>query len=188
MVPWTCLNSVWLDLAWALILPALVNFWIIPTLSINRYRGYFQPYSTVFFNFAAGKHLKSGKIPKITGLDPAGPKFSLSQPSKRLAVGDALYVETIHTSKWGFAQPIGDVRYVSDTSQIIIAHFRMTKIINWISVLCVASSQTVAGTSRAAAKILRAFAHTSERTNISANQSTNRYQAINATQSIVHVT
>lgn len=58
-----------------------------------------------------GKNLKSGKIRKITGLDPAGPLFYYNVPSERLAVGDALYVETIQTSKLGFSKPLGDVTY-----------------------------------------------------------------------------
>lgn len=54
--------------------------------------------------------MKSGKIRKITGLDPAGVYFSYGKPNERLAIGDALYVETIQTSFLGFSEPLGDVR------------------------------------------------------------------------------
>lgn len=37
----------------------------------------------------AGKQVTSGKIPKIVGLDPAGPLFALDKPSQRLDRNDA---------------------------------------------------------------------------------------------------
>lgn len=48
--------------------------------------------------FKAGKFLKSGKLPKITGLDPAGPLFDWDKPESRLDKNDAKYVEIIHTN------------------------------------------------------------------------------------------
>lgn len=37
----------------------------------------------------AGKHLQSGKLPKIVGLDPAGPLFDFNKPHARLDRLDA---------------------------------------------------------------------------------------------------
>lgn len=37
----------------------------------------------------AGKHVQTGKLPKIVGLDPAGPLFSLNKPHERLDRLDA---------------------------------------------------------------------------------------------------
>jgi len=54
-----------------------------------------------------GKSVRTGIIPKIIGLDPASPLFSLNKPNERLHSEDALYVETIHTSKLGFFKPLG---------------------------------------------------------------------------------
>ncbi|XP_071451395.1 phospholipase A1-like [Hetaerina americana] len=45
----------------------------------------------------AGKNVQAGKIGRISGLDPAGPLYSLSDTSDRLAVGDAAFVQAIHT-------------------------------------------------------------------------------------------
>lgn len=72
----------------------------------------FIPNRTNFFSnlFIVGKNLKSGKLRKITGLDPAGPFYSYDKPLERLNDNDAYYVETIHTSKLGFTKPIGNVR------------------------------------------------------------------------------
>lgn len=56
--------------------------------------------------------MKSGKISKITGLDPAKLYFSLDEESERLHETDADYVETLHTSKFGFGDPIGAVWYI----------------------------------------------------------------------------
>lgn len=39
--------------------------------------------------FLAGKNLKSGKLPKITALDPAGPMFHIDQPHARIDRFDA---------------------------------------------------------------------------------------------------
>lgn len=56
-----------------------------------------------------GKSMKVGKIPVIFGLDPAGPLFSIKDPEKRLDVGDAEYVEVIHTDRGlqGLGEPMG---------------------------------------------------------------------------------
>lgn len=59
----------------------------------------------------AGKRLTVGKLPKIVGLDPARLFFSIDRPNNRLNKDDALYVETIHTSKLGFNDPIGAVAF-----------------------------------------------------------------------------
>lgn len=45
-----------------------------------------------------GKFVKNGKINAIFGNDPAGPLFSLDNPATRLASGDAVYTEAIHTN------------------------------------------------------------------------------------------
>ncbi|KAJ8920952.1 hypothetical protein NQ315_015745 [Exocentrus adspersus] len=45
-----------------------------------------------------GKNLKSGKAPRVTGLDPAGPFFDLLGNQSRLAKGDADFVDVIHTN------------------------------------------------------------------------------------------
>ncbi|XP_055306664.1 lipase member H-like, partial [Sitodiplosis mosellana] len=58
-----------------------------------------------------GKRVRSGKIPKIVGLDPAKPLFSLDKPDERLDSNDATHVETIHTSKLGFFDPLGIVSF-----------------------------------------------------------------------------
>lgn len=60
-----------------------------------------------------GKQLTSGKLPKIIGLDVASPLFSYNQPHERLAVGDAIHIESIHTAagSLGFTSPIGDASF-----------------------------------------------------------------------------
>lgn len=45
-----------------------------------------------------GKNVRNGKIDAIIGLDPAGPLFSVGNPSGRLDAGDANYVEAVHTN------------------------------------------------------------------------------------------
>ncbi|CAD7079339.1 unnamed protein product [Hermetia illucens] len=60
-----------------------------------------------------GKNVSKGKINTIFGLDAALPLFFISEPSKRLAKGDALYVESIHTDGGilGFEEPIGNASF-----------------------------------------------------------------------------
>ncbi|XP_022917777.1 pancreatic lipase-related protein 2-like [Onthophagus taurus] len=43
------------------------------------------------------KLLQKELIGRITGLDPAGPKFQKSPPNQRLSIDDALFVDIIHT-------------------------------------------------------------------------------------------
>jgi len=54
-----------------------------------------------------------GKVPKIVGLDPAMPGFSIGSPESRLASTDANYVEVFHTNSrmLGFDYPVGHVDY-----------------------------------------------------------------------------
>lgn len=49
------------------------------------------------------------RIIKITGLDPAGPLFTVDDVANRLGSGDAEYVEIIHTDTvaLGIGDPIG---------------------------------------------------------------------------------
>ncbi|XP_046396030.1 inactive pancreatic lipase-related protein 1-like [Ischnura elegans] len=44
----------------------------------------------------AGKHMLSEKISRITGIDPAGPLFTLEDTADRLVVGDAEFVDVVH--------------------------------------------------------------------------------------------
>jgi len=59
---------------------------------------------------AAGKRVQRGRINTIFGLDPAGRLFDADVPTNRLAVGDAAYVEIIHTDteQFGIGYPLGD--------------------------------------------------------------------------------
>ncbi|XP_074031951.1 lipoprotein lipase [Leptinotarsa decemlineata] len=55
----------------------------------------------------AGKLLRKDlRIPRITGLDPALPEFSLKDISKRLNSNDAEYVDVIHTDSGIFGFPL----------------------------------------------------------------------------------
>ncbi|XP_073816200.1 phospholipase A1-like [Musca autumnalis] len=58
----------------------------------------------------AGKNVKNGKINTIIGMDPALPLFSYLNTRKRLAEGDAKYVQSIQTNggQLGFLKPIGE--------------------------------------------------------------------------------
>lgn len=60
-----------------------------------------------------GKHLTTGQLPLVIGLDPANPLFSLGNPRERLAVGDARAVQTIVTNGGGLGMsaPLGDVNF-----------------------------------------------------------------------------
>jgi hypothetical protein len=49
------------------------------------------------------------KFRRITGMDPAGPCFEKYTEENRLAIGDAEYVDVIHTStSFGFRKGILD--------------------------------------------------------------------------------
>lgn len=59
--------------------------------------------------------VRRGRINTIQGLEPAGPLFSVNDPANRLAVGDAEYVECIHTNggllSAGIGAHIGDADF-----------------------------------------------------------------------------
>ncbi|XP_014275628.1 lipase member H [Halyomorpha halys] len=57
----------------------------------------------------AGKKVTTGKIGRITGLDPAGPSFSVKRPEERLTEESAIFVDVIHTcaTMLGITEPIG---------------------------------------------------------------------------------
>ncbi|CAD7080186.1 unnamed protein product [Hermetia illucens] len=61
----------------------------------------------------AGKQLQEKKINTIFGLDAALPLFPYGADSKRLAIGDGQYVETIHTDGkiFGRLKPIGNASF-----------------------------------------------------------------------------
>ncbi|VVC41778.1 Lipase/vitellogenin,Triacylglycerol lipase family,Lipase, N-terminal,Alpha/Beta hydrolase fold [Cinara cedri] len=60
----------------------------------------------------AGKQFM-GRIPRITGLDPAKPLFFMKRPRDRLSKGDAQFVDVLHTTVriLGQHQPLGDVDF-----------------------------------------------------------------------------
>lgn len=57
----------------------------------------------------SARYVTKGRIPVVWGLDPAGPLFSVKDPSWRISNIDALYVECIHTNAGtlGFTEPLG---------------------------------------------------------------------------------
>lgn len=66
-----------------------------------------------------GKRVKRGKVPRIVAFDPAGVGFWDKYPDERVNVGDAEFVEIIHTNSGylGYQNPIGDVDvYVNNGS------------------------------------------------------------------------
>lgn len=56
----------------------------------------------------AGKRATRGRIQALFATDPAGPLFTVGDAANRLAAGDAVYTEAIHTNAGtlGFDQPI----------------------------------------------------------------------------------
>ncbi|KAG8232977.1 hypothetical protein J437_LFUL012624 [Ladona fulva] len=60
-----------------------------------------------------GKSVQTGKVGRITGIDPAGVLYTVENDSERLAVGDAEFVDIIHAcgGLLGFKEPIGDVDF-----------------------------------------------------------------------------
>lgn len=63
--------------------------------------------------------MKRGKIPRVIALDPAGVGFWDKYPHERVAVGDAVFVEILHTNSGtlGYQNPIGDIDvYANDGS------------------------------------------------------------------------
>ncbi|KAK2720444.1 hypothetical protein QYM36_004357 [Artemia franciscana] len=67
---------------------------------------------------STGAHLESGILPRITGLDPALPSYTIEGIDRRLDIGDAVFVDIIHTNMGSllegglaFAEPIGHIDF-----------------------------------------------------------------------------
>merc|ERR1712137_156269 len=66
----------------------------------------------------AGASIRAGKVPRITGLDPAGPGFTTDDGSIRLDREDALFLDVIQTNSGnllenglGYGAPIGHIDF-----------------------------------------------------------------------------
>uniref|UniRef100_UPI001E1B0074 lipase member I n=1 Tax=Jaculus jaculus TaxID=51337 RepID=UPI001E1B0074 len=73
-----------------------------------------------FIGMSLGAHVSgfvgkkfSGQIGRITGLDPAGPKFSGTPPNSRLDYTDAKFVDIIHSDAEGLGiqEPLGHIDF-----------------------------------------------------------------------------
>ncbi|CAO1438433.1 unnamed protein product [Diamesa hyperborea] len=63
-----------------------------------------------------GKNVKSGRIGKIVGLDPAGPLYYINNPRTRLNASDANFVIALHTSDfYGIRAPIAHMDFFFNT-------------------------------------------------------------------------
>ncbi|XP_060524419.1 uncharacterized protein LOC132700864 [Cylas formicarius] len=60
-----------------------------------------------------GQYVKSGRLPRITAFDPAGPLFNFVKENERIDPSDADFVDVIFTSSglWGMKYSVGDVNY-----------------------------------------------------------------------------
>lgn len=54
------------------------------------------------------------------GLDPAGPKFLTAHRERRLDVGDATFVDVIHTSQLGYMTQIGHADFFRECSTSLV--------------------------------------------------------------------
>ena len=61
-------------------------------------------------------YLNSGKLKRITGLDPAKPLFITASKSNRLDADDAEFVDVLHTNiiDRGLFQPVGHVDFYAN--------------------------------------------------------------------------
>ncbi|CAL4131165.1 unnamed protein product, partial [Meganyctiphanes norvegica] len=66
----------------------------------------------------SGKYVTSGKVARVTGLDPAGPGFYDAPSDRRLDSSDADFVDVIHTNSgpildgcYGLSKAVGDVDF-----------------------------------------------------------------------------
>nr|WIM01437.1 pancreatic lipase-like A4 [Limnephilus flavicornis] len=72
--------------------------------------------------FAGKKYITlsgGSKLPRITGMDPAGPCFFDSPSDQTLNATDATFVDVIHTDGglWGIIKPLGQVDYYVNDGQ-----------------------------------------------------------------------
>ncbi|KAF6210284.1 hypothetical protein GE061_013388 [Apolygus lucorum] len=60
----------------------------------------------------AGMYTTTGKLPRVTGLDPAGPMYSIGD-DMRISKNSADFVDIIHTAKWleGINHDVGHVDF-----------------------------------------------------------------------------